>query len=548
MIGISILTILFVFGLSVALVFSQMDEISKNFNQYKDNPLVIVASPLLKPANDKRTRMEFASDAMKDAIQNQGSKTFGIFMKPIFQILHQFGSTINTLLNSLIGIRKLFENFFKGMLRIIDPFQRRYKLIIAQLQKTFIELNNSMSKVGGVATAAIYAGISTIRTMMNMFELMKNVSIAILVILVVMVFWFWFILWPIIPLIVIAISMLASSGSGESVSGMASAFCFHPDTHVQLSNKTTKYIKEIRINDKLAGLDGKEINVDGILEIRDDECKDEFYNYKDIIVSGSHIVYEENKPVFVKDSTFAKKLDYTPKSMYCLITSSRKIPVVVPTTNNVVMFADWEELDETDIESLFEWNQTVFETLNKTKLNYVKPNDQTIHSEAGLSYETQILTLLGKQKIHTIKPGMFVYDEKNRLTKVLGVVKLNPASINAFFPTSLSSSSAISNACWIKHMSQENYTQVSTNILTKDDMFVPSRLSKSFWHSETKSKGCLLSGYDNHPWYNLITQSGSFVVADTNIAVRDFSDVGHDRIDSTYDFTINAMRKFSGVC
>jgi hypothetical protein len=232
--------------------------------------------------------MEFASDAMKDAIQSQGSKTFGIFMKPVFDILNAFGTTINTLLNSLMGIRKLFENFFKGMLRIIQPFQRRFELTVAQLRKTFIELNNSISKVGGVATGAVYAGISMIQTMLNMFELMKSVSIAILVILVAMVFWFWFILWPIIPLIIVAISMLASSGGGEGVSGMASAFCFDPKTLIKLSDNTTKPINEIKISDILYN----NTVVQGILEIDSDSCNESFYNYKNIVVSGSHIVYE----------------------------------------------------------------------------------------------------------------------------------------------------------------------------------------------------------------------------------------------------------------
>jgi hypothetical protein len=560
MIGITVLTILFTITLSVAMIFTQMDTISKNFNQYKDNPFVIFASPLLKPANDKRTRMEFATDAMKDAIQSQGSKTFGMFMKPVFDILNAFGSTINTLLNSLMGIRKLFENFFKGMLRIIQPFQRRFELTVAQLRKTFIELNNSISKVGGVATGAVYAGISMIQTMLNMFELMKSVSIAILVILVAMVFWFWFILWPIIPLIVIAISMLASSGSGESVSGMASAFCFDPKTLIKLSDNSSKPINEIKINDILYN----NTVVQGILEIDSDSCKESFYNYKNIVVSGSHIVYENEEtdesdkkqiPVFVKDSKYSIKLSESPKQMYCLITSTRKIPVVsnIDGTESIVDFADWEEYAEEDIDDLYEWNKKVFDILNNKETSYTKPNLQTIKSESAVAYETFIHTQFGKQKIHTIKPGTFVYDENNTLTKVLGVVKIDPKTITGFYPISISSSSAISNASWIKSIHSPHYTQISTNSLTKDDLFVPSSVSKNFWHSETKYKDYLLRGYDNHPWYNLITESGSFTVCDVklpnkstpiNISMRDFTDVGHTKIDETYDFTMDCLRKF----
>lgn len=555
MIGITVLTILFTITLSVAMIFTQMDTISKNFNQYKDNPFVIFASPLLKPANDKRTRMEFATDAMKDTIQSQGSKTFGIFMKPVFDILNAFGTTINTLLNSLMGIRKLFENFFKGMLRIIQPFQRRFELTVAQLRKTFIELNNSISKVGGVATGAVYAGISMIQTMLNMFELMKSVSIAILVILVAMVFWFWFILWPIIPLIIVAISMLASSGGGEGVSGMASAFCFDPKTLIKLSDNTTKPINEIKISDILYN----NTVVQGILEIDSDSCNESFYNYKNIVVSGSHIVYEETDgkqlPVFVKDSKHSIKLSESPKQMYCLITSTRKIPVVsnIDGSESIVEFADWEEYDDEDIDDLYEWNKKVFDILNNTETSYTKPNLQTIKSESAVAYETFIHTQFGKQKIHTIKPGMFVYDENNTLTKVLGVVKIDPKTITGFYPISISSSSAISNASWIKSINTPCYTQISTNSLTKDDLFVPSSISKNFWHSETKYKDHLLTGYDNHPWYNLITESGSFTVCDVklsnkstpiNISMRDFTDIGHTKIDETYEFTMDCLRKF----
>jgi hypothetical protein len=203
--------------------------------------------------------------------------------------------------------------------------------------------------------------------------------------------------------------------------------------------------------------------------------------------------------------------------------------------------------------SLYEWNKKVFDILNNTETSYIKPKLQTIKSESAVAYETLIHTQFGKQKIHTIKPGTFVYDENNTLTKVLGVVKIDPKTITGFYSISISSSSAISNASWIKSIHTPAYTQISTNSLTKDDLFVPSTVSNNFWHSETKYKDHLLTGYDNHPWYNLITESGSFTVCDVklsnnstpiNISMRDFTDVGHTKIDETYEFTMDCLRKF----
>jgi hypothetical protein len=546
MFGFTILTILLLFGLSLAIVLPRMSEISQNWNMYKDNPFVIFASPLLKPENDKRTRMEFASDTFKEGINSQGSKVFGMFMTPVFEILKMFSNTTNSLLNNLVGIRELLKNFFGGMLRILGPFQRRFELTTAQLRKTFIELNHSISKVGGVATGAVYAGISAVQTMMNMFDLMKNVTIAILVILVAMVFWFWFILWPIIPLILVAIGMLASAGAGGQVSGMASTFgCFEPNTLIKLSDNSNKPIKDLKIGDTLFN----NSIVESILYFED--SNQEFYNYKNVIVSGSHIVYE-SAPIFVCNSEHAKKLEKGPEKFYCLITSNRRIPVV---SNNIdlsgnlveesILFADWEELDESDESSLYEWNKIVFETLNNKPDLYVKPTESIIQSEAALAYETCILTQFGKQKIHTIKPGTFVYDEKNNLTKVVGVVKIDPKSINSFIPLNFSTFSAISNACWIQTKRDILYAQAGMHLETINEIYKPYCESRMIWCCD-KYDDQILFGYDNHPWYHLITESGSFVICDNKyIIVRDFTDVGPTEIEKTYEKTLNDVRNFN---
>ena len=93
-------------------------------------------------------------------------------------------------------------------------------------------------------------------------------------------------------------------------------FCFDPSTPIQMSNGSTKEIKNIQLGD-----DTKGGEVTGVFQFK---ASDEIHDYKGVTVAGSHYVKEDGKFIMVKDSPLAVKIDKIPV-VYSLDTSGRRI-------------------------------------------------------------------------------------------------------------------------------------------------------------------------------------------------------------------------------
>ena len=93
-------------------------------------------------------------------------------------------------------------------------------------------------------------------------------------------------------------------------------FCFDPSTPIQMSDGSTKEIKNIKLGD-----DTKGGEVTGVFQFK---ALDEIHDYKGVTVAGSHFVKEDGKFIMVKDSPLAVKIDKIPV-VYSLDTSDRRI-------------------------------------------------------------------------------------------------------------------------------------------------------------------------------------------------------------------------------
>ena len=72
------------------------------------------------------------------------------------------------------------------------------------------------------------------------------------------------------------------------------------------------------------------------------------YNYNNIIVSGSHLVFDPKYKNFVKveDSSFSELTDIKCEKLTCLITSNHTIPI------GGRIFHDWEDNNGSPSKSL----------------------------------------------------------------------------------------------------------------------------------------------------------------------------------------------------
>ncbi len=488
--------------------YMRRDEVTANWSKYRSDPLFMFAAPLFKPADDPRSRLEFATENFRENISNMVHKIFIAFLEPVFKIFRLFTDAITQSLGGLFNIRMLLGKMWNSFNKMTDIFMRRFNTIIQRLRVTFIQLFSSFEKTFGVAISSLYAGLSTIHTITSFIDLIMKIIIVILVILVVMMIFLFFVLLPVMPLIFSVVMVIAGTAMGGAVGGMASTFCFAKDTQIQTVNGP-RPISEIVIGTRLEGGGA----VQGIMKFATDA--EDIYDIYGVHVSASHIVYFEGEPIHVSDHPDASKLQTVgEQQLYCLITSDHKIPII--SNMGPLLFADWEELTET--ENLMSWHKYVFTALNPgCEAEYKAPNNCVINSEAVFSERTRIWTTVGPVEIRGISPGYTVIDAAGEPTRVTGVVAVARSEVSASTP--LSAQANASAGAWILD-SKDRWNQ-----LNPASYQVPPESEKT--------------------WYSLFTESGTFrLCEDTHIGipVRDFSDVGSSQIAETYDWVLGILK------
>ena len=122
--------------------------------------------------------------------------------------------------------------------------------------------------------------------------------------------------------------------------------CFVEGTPVEMADGTTKEITNIKVGDETRG---------GIVEVTMQCLPARIYNYKDVLVSGSHWVIEDNQFVAVEDSKHGVLTDRI-EPVYTLKTSKNRIWIYG------IEFGDFETGSDADWEPHFE---AVRQKLNK---------------------------------------------------------------------------------------------------------------------------------------------------------------------------------------
>ena len=111
--------------------------------------------------------------------------------------------------------------------------------------------------------------------------------------------------------------------------------CFNPFTEIKLKTGETKHMQDINLGDVLE--DGSV--VEAVLKISNRKELQPFYSIGNILVTGSHLVFDKEKNAFVKVENYSKtKLtDKISDVFSCLITDTHRIPI------GSEIFWDWED-------------------------------------------------------------------------------------------------------------------------------------------------------------------------------------------------------------
>ena len=176
-----------------------LDDIKKNFGQYRCNPLFM---PFV--GNFGYNPMDNFNFCVQNIFQGKAAEVFA----PIYNILGVFQGVLMTVVNSALSIRGMFSNFLGGVEDFIASVRNKIQFLMNNVRMSFIRILNLMGKVYGSMFAVLFMGQSAMTAAFNLADndLMK----------------FLF------------------------------EFCFAPNTLVKMADGSSKEIKDVVIGDVLA--------------------------------------------------------------------------------------------------------------------------------------------------------------------------------------------------------------------------------------------------------------------------------------------------------
>ena len=264
-----------------------MKNIKKEWPLYRCNPMMMPFAG------------QFGFDPMKNfahCVTKMQSNSMGFFLQPIHYMVSMMGNLGKDLMESINMVRHVVA-YIRGMVGNIvgDIFGVLMNLII-QIQTMLIKIKDLASKLVGVMTAAMYI----MGTSMKLGE-----------------------------------SIIAGP-----IGGILRTLCFKGTTPITLKSGKRVFIKDIRLGDTLVN----GTSVIGTLKLKGDKSNPYYKIWSHelgdyIYVTGEHrILPNDKKNVCKMDDTFenyikicsydkAEKTNTYESELYCLITSTHRIPI-----------------------------------------------------------------------------------------------------------------------------------------------------------------------------------------------------------------------------
>ncbi len=270
-----------------------MQRIKDNWPVYRCQPLVMPFASLFGHNTSKN---------FSYCIQNIQTNFMSDLLKPVnfnIGILGGITSDLTDNLNQVRGFMSVFR------FNLTDIFQNIFATmfnIMVEVQRTVINIKDMIGKMTGIMMTTLYLLNGSMLTM--------------------------------------------SSAWNGPPGGLVRALCFHPETKINLKNGSIYKMKDIPLDSilpngsrvcavmEISNLDEKGDFVEKMYKIKKNTKKEE-----DIIVSGSHLIYDSavEKFVHVKELPVAEIADIDCDVLSCLITSDHTIQI------GDWIFHDWED-------------------------------------------------------------------------------------------------------------------------------------------------------------------------------------------------------------
>ena len=133
-------------GLVIALSAGYFKEIFANFSSYRCNPLMMPFAGFF--GYNATENFQFC---LNNILQGRLTEAFG----PLFSLLGSFGTTLETVVNAALGLRKMFSNFLMTVNGFIANVKDRIQMLMTQVRLSFLKIKELMGKVYGTMYAVL---------------------------------------------------------------------------------------------------------------------------------------------------------------------------------------------------------------------------------------------------------------------------------------------------------------------------------------------------------------------------------------------------------
>jgi hypothetical protein len=483
-------------GLAYLLTQNYRQEIMGNWSQRRCDLSIMVMAGQFKPSDDPREPSDFANDNFTFCARTMAASLFKLILAPVFLLIGKNIDALGAIDQSTNLMRTLISTLMDGFGKIMEPFYRRFLLVGRSFANGFARLMSAMERAFGIAVAMIFMGISTTRATLNAVDFVIKIVMIIFGILIGIFILLFFVLFPLTPVILSTLAVLSAVGIGVAGAGV---FCFDAETEICLEDGLTKPICKLQLGDRLLGNDC----VEGIL-LTEREPNTTLFNYKGIVVSGSHLVWEEGAWKPVESSRLALPVQHHTQRLYSLRTSSRTMTTFCKQTGATVLFRDWEEIQQNDSITDAEWDALVQQMLSNTTIDKTPSEEHPCFSPRCLVEKNGKIA-----PISTLRIGDVIRDIDSKETRVLGVY------------------------IGLTHISEPLlYTKWHTDgVWWKKQNWVH--------HPVARENLKLTQGI------HLLTESGTFWVSTEELSggVRDFTEVGHTQLPETMNFLLKRLNE-----
>lgn len=327
------------------------------------NPSVIPFTGMIN-APEGTSSIEYTAENFEYCIQNILSGLSQEALAPIYYLSSIQTTIMNSLSSDINAVRGMFDNIRDSIEEQGSDLFNRSLNITLPLFYMLRKIESIMGKTQGAIVTGIYTLYGGFLTMESGFLFIYEVSVNLLWIIFTFIMvcfavgWLFpptlaagltassFLALLLIPLVIFVVIMNSIndvfSSSNPSTPPYVPSYCFPGDTQIHTKLRGFVPMKDLKLGDVLY-----DDNV--VTSMMKSSSKDSsFYKIRNVIVSGGHPVFEENRGwVIASRHTESRRVnEFKEPYIYCIGTKNKTIRI------QDLLFTDWDEIDDEDIHAL----------------------------------------------------------------------------------------------------------------------------------------------------------------------------------------------------